>query len=414
MCNTNPLKSHKTTLAIIIGIGLLLTLAIGWRLTQNNSATIEEATGINGQEKIEQTDISNSWVYVTNKLKLIIAPNGNCAVTWIDREPGNIELHTFNATGQKRILDSTIDDASCIVGEDISTLNYIGITVDDVNSGGLEPPIETDGSNFYHLMFTLPDNPTTLYPTSGQWNYKATQSSANLDCAVATGGFTAEGPVQFATSNYGFTASLSTASAAIHFTRQGYASPHYETLPYNFPIPEASDYGTVSYELDVLDQEIMKGTLHLQGDVCSGDFPIEMTLQAPSGPPIYVPHQGSWNVQYAPLACGSSVVNPANVADLPFNFSTLSITGGGPAQMQLNFDGSPGDLFLTQTSVESNLYTSWPLLWLGTVSDPSLGAYNLFGSWTVTALSDSLMIGTLAVTGTNGCSGGTTVQFEQF
>lgn len=356
--------------------------------------------------------LSTSWVYMTNELRVYVSPQADgatCSIEWLTREPETLALYTINATGDRRTLTDNVTATECIITEDIVDLEYIGVTINGKDAGGLEAPDgDYVGNTLMHVFMTLPDNPTTLYPTSGRWNYSMTASDENLSCVTGSGGISADGSVDFIITNYGMTASLSTDSTAISFIRAGYANPHYDTPQYS------TATGSVEYDLDVLDQEYMKGTLHMQGDVCSGDFPIEMTLETPSSPPIYVPHQGNWNIQYAPLLCGNTPILSGTLTAAPAGAAFLTVTGGGPAPMTLSFSGAPSGLMLNQ-SLGTNLYSGYPNMLLGMANDVMTGQpFQLMGTWNVTALSDSLMMGTLMVVGTNGCTGATNVLFENF
>lgn len=358
------------------------------------------------------SDLSTSWVYVTDTVRLSVSPQTNgatCSIEWLTPEPKTLSLYTINSTGDRRILVDNASASECIIAEDITSLPYIGVTISGEDAGGLEVPTGAFASNpLMHMLMALPDNPTTVYPTSGRWNYSMTASDTNLNCATGSGGISADGLVDFVTANYGMTASLSTGSNAVFFTRAAYANPHYATPSYS------TVTGSVQYDFDVLDQEYMTGTLHMQSDVCSGDFPIEMTLEAPAGPPIYVPHQGSWNIQYAPLMCGTTPILAGSLTAVPAGVALLTVTGGGPAPMTLSFSGAPSGLMLNQ-SLDTNLYSGYPNMLLGMVNDAMTGQpFQLMGNWNVTALSDSLMMGTLTVVGTNGCTGATNVLFENF
>ncbi|MEK7540162.1 MAG: hypothetical protein AAB558_02855 [Patescibacteria group bacterium] len=380
--------------------------------TQVSTETNEDLTTIDPTIPDPTTaDLNTSWVYVTDELRVYVSPkaNGaNCSIEWFARKPEALTLYTINTTGERRTLADNINSAECIIAEDIADLGYIGITINGEDVGGLEAPDGDDpGGSLMHAL-SLPDNPTTLYPTPGQWNYSMTASDANLNCVTGSGGISADGSVDFVTTNYGMTASLSTGSSAIFFIRAAYANPHYVSPQYS------TVTGSVEYTLDVLDQEYMKGTLHMQGDVCSGDFPIEMTLETPSGPPIYVPHQGNWNIQYAPLLCGNTPILAGTLTTVPSGVVFLTVTGGGPAPMTLSFSGAPSGLILNQ-SLGTNLYSGYPNMLLGVANDVMTGQpFQLMGNWNVTALSDSLMMGTLMVFGTNGCTGATSVLYENF
>lgn len=358
-------------------------------------------------------DFSASWVYVTDELRVYVSPQpagATCSIEWLTREPLTLTLYTINETGDRRILADNASALECLITEDIVDLEYIGVTINGEDAGGLEAPAgDSSGGGLMHaLLSALPDNPTTLYPTSGRWNYNMTASDTNLSCVTGTGAISAAGSVDFITTNYGMTASLSTGSNAIFFTRAAYANPHYDTPQYS------TTTGSVEYDLDVLDQEYMNGTLHMQGDVCSGNFPITMTLETPSGPPIYVPHQGNWNIQYAPLFCGNTPILAGTLTSAPFGVAFLTVIGGGPAPMTLSFSGASSGLILNQ-SLGTNLYSGYPNMLLGVTNDVMTGQpFQLMGNWNVTALSDSLLMGTLMVVGTNGCTGATNVLFENY
>lgn len=391
----------RVRLCVLLTV-LLALLIIAFMLYDRNPLE-ETATVIS---KVVTTNPATSWVYVTDKLQLIVSPTtagAVCSIEWLQGTPKTVAFYTTTETDERRTLAGNTSVETCTITEDISGFDYIGLTIDGETIGGLEPPDGYAGVTPMHFAITLPDNPTTLYPTSGRWQYSMTANETNLTCVTGTGGITADGSVDFVTANYGLTASLSAGSTAITFTRAGYNNPHYYTPHYS------TAAGYVEYNLDVLDQEYMQGTLHMQGDSCAGDFPIAMTLETPSVPPIYVPHQGSWNMYYGPLLCGSTPL-----VNLPINTAMLSVTGGGPVPMTLSFSGTPGSLLLNQ-SPGTNLYSGYPNMVLGTANNVITGQpFQVIGNWNVTALSESQLMGTLAIAGTDGCSGATTVLFENY
>ncbi len=423
---TSP-KKHRSVIVLIclLLIGILL-LVFFWPVTtkesiyreaDKNNTTIKTEVEVPA-ETSTSVDISKSWAYVSESLKFSLTPNGDsatCTVEWADREPTTITLYTIDAvTTERRELTTNIDESTCVVNEDITRLSYIGITIDDEDNGGLEAPLTnaTDTPGMMHVMFALPDNPTTVYPTSGIWNYQMSASGNNLNCSVGSFAMSANGQVTFITTNYGLSATMNADSNSIYFSRLDYTVPEYETPQYSFPTYDS--YGTVRYNLSVIDQEHMTGTLHMEGDACTGDYPITMNLLTATVPPIIVPRQGSWNIQYGPLMCGSTVVEPASLIGTPSGSAVLSVTGGGPVPMQLNWQGSPGNLNMMQ-SMGSNIYNSFSNMYLGTAIDPVTGIpFTLMGTWNASVLSETQIMSTVSVIGSNGCVGATVVQLQQF
>ncbi len=415
-------KSLKKKLFLLCFFVLLVLLSTFYFLFKSkDNVKIEEITVSNQEVNINKEtntnynnsfDLENSWLYVSEDIRISVSNNQNndCEVVWLSESGKTIELFTINSNLEEENIASFSNTDNCLINKKVSTSDYIGVKLDGKKVGGMEAPLTFTASTVY-AMFTLPDNPTTLYPTSGYWKYEAGYSSMNLTCATAMGAVGSEGTVEFTTSNDGFTASLNAEDSSIHFNRLAYDMPKYKTPEYSFPLEDG--VGSVKYELEVVDQDEMTGMLHMKGDVCNGDFPIIMTLQTPTEPIIYVPHQGSWSIQYPSIMCGAAVINPGSLANLIFDSSTLSVTGGGPAPMNLNFSGSPNSLMLSQ-SPDTNIYNSFPNMWLGTATDANTGAFNVMGTITATALSDSLIMGTLMITGTNGCVGATSILFEHY
>lgn len=386
--------------------------------TSNDTSVVTNLNTSTPTFILGNTDITNSWVYVTDVMRFSITPNGDsatCTLEWIDREPSTVALYTIDAAStERRGITTNINENTCVVNEDVTQLGYIGITLNGEDSGGLEAPLNeaADTVGMMHAMFTLPDNPTTIYPTSGIWNYNMTFSDSNLDCSVGSFASSADGQVSFITSNYGLSATMNADDSSVYFSRLGYANPEYETSEYSFPTYD--DYGSVRYTLHVNDQEHMSGTLHMQGDVCAGEYPITMELLAATVPPIIVPHQGSWNIQYGPLFCGGTMVEPTSLIGLPLGSAVLSVTGGGPIPMQLAWQGSPGNLNMMQ-SIGSNIYSSFSNVYLGTAFDLVTGIpFTLMGSWNASVLSETQIMSTVSVIGSNGCVGAMVVQLQQY
>lgn len=427
-------KKHRGLIALvcILFIGVLLVVFFWPTTTQRSIDSVINDTSVKTNSNIStstsipvsipsNTDITNSWVYVADTIKFSITPNGDsatCTVEWINREPGIVTLFTIDTvTTERRELSANINESTCVVNEDISQLGYIGITLNGEDSGGLEASLNetantTDVAGTMHVMFTLPDNPTTVYPTSGIWNYNMSLSGENLDCSVGSFASSSNGEVSFITTNYGLSATMNADSNSIYFSRLDYANPEYETSEYSFPTYDG--YGSVRYNLHVNDQEHMAGSLHMEGDVCTGEYPITMELLTPTVPPIIVPHQGSWNIQYGPLVCGSTVVEPTTLIGMPLGSAVLSVTGGGPVPMQLSWAGSSGNLSMMQ-SIGTNIYSSFSNIYLGTAVDPITGIpFTLMGSWNASVLSETQIMSTLSVVGSNGCVGSTVVQLQQY
>ncbi|EKD75967.1 MAG: hypothetical protein ACD_43C00268G0001 [uncultured bacterium] len=401
------------TLFVVSLIAILFWWIDRFPTASNYQLTQPAITQLNKQQPIEKNiNISASWVYVNDAIKLLVTPSkdvATCDLVWTGRGTEKIGFYTWNNLGEKRIIAAEVTNTDCNIKEDISDLDYLGFTIDDKDAGGLEKPTNTGSM---HMLYSLPDNPTTVYPTTGQWNYQMTANAGNLNCDLTLGHVSASGLVNFTTTDYGMAGTLTADTGSVYFMRSGYANPHYESPSYSFPTQ--STYGTVSFELDVVDQEIMTGWLHMQGAGCAGDFPISMNLQTPTGPPIYVPHQGYWLLQYTPFMCDSTPVETANLFGMPLGSANLSVTGGGPAPMNLFFGGTPGSLNLNQT-FETNLYSSFPNMYLGTALDVlTHQPFIVMGTWNVSAISDTQLFGTLMVNGSNGCSGASNINFTAY
>lgn len=359
---------------------------------------------------IDTTITADPWLLVTDVVTIAVTPQteqSTCAINWLNNTaPADVSFYTITSTGEQRALASTAEP--CSIAEDITTLPYVGVTLAGEAIGGLQPP---------HLPYSgvmapvLPNNPTTVYPTTGYWRYTMTAAANNLNCDVTTfGTFGASGQVQLAMSNYGFTADLITDTAAIHLYRLQYQATDYESSTYTFPLLEG--YGEVQWRFTALDQEHMTGTLQVTGDRCVGEYPLALDLEVATVPPIYIPTQGSWTMNYGPMVCGATVLSPATL-NLPNGSASLAVTGGGPLPMNLSFTGAPSSVQLTQ-SLDTNQYSSFSNLYLGTAIDSVTGVpFTLLGTLNVTALSESQLVGTLLVQGTNGCVAGGFVQFQQ-
>lgn len=98
---------------------------------------------------------------------------------------------------------------------------------------------------------------------------------------------------------------LVTDTAAIHLYRLQYQATDYESSAYTFPLLEG--YGEVQWRFTALDQEHMTGTLQVTGDRCVSEYPLALDLEVATVPPIYIPTQGSWTMDYGPMVLNTNL-----------------------------------------------------------------------------------------------------------
>ncbi|MBI4407445.1 MAG: hypothetical protein HY565_03020 [Candidatus Kerfeldbacteria bacterium] len=391
-------KQSKWWLVVLLVLLLLFGMTTYWyRGTILNTNTVDSTT-------------ADPWLLVTDTVTIAVTPDtaqSTCEINWLNNSvPAELSFYTITATGEERPLAYTAEP--CRLIEDIRPLPYVGVELGGEPIGGLEPP-----SLPYSAIMALglPDNPTTVYPTNGYWRYTMTADTSNLNCSIDSfAAVGASGQVQLAMSDYGFTANLITDDNAIGLYRLQYQATDYESPTYSFPLLDG--YGEVQWKFTATDQEHMTGTLHVTGDSCVGEYPLTMALETPTVPPLYIPGQGSWTLNYGPLVCGSTVLSPSQL-NLPIGNANLTVTGGGPLPMTLTFVGAPSGVQLTQT-MDTNQYSSVPNLYLGVAIDPITSLpFTLMGTLNLTAVSEAQLVGTLLIQGTNGCVAGGVVQFQQ-
>lgn len=404
-------KKRWIVLGLVIGL-LLLSLFLLWRWYGSMIPKTAETPLLTNTAAVNAVDpiTPTPWVLTTPTVQIDVIPQADeqspCTVTWLNEStPAELTFYTMNLAGERRNLNYTTEP--CSLNENIDALTYVGVEADEEFIGGLQPP-----NLPYSSLMSLPDNPTTVYPTTGYWHYTMTAAPENLNCAVGNfGAVEAAGQVELVMSNYGFTGNFITDDASISLYRLQYQSTDYESPQYSFPLANGA-YGEVQYQFTALDQEHMTGTLQVTGDQCMGEYPLTMELEIPTVPPLYIPGQGNWNISYGPIVCGTAVVSPA-LLNLPVGSANLTVTGGGPIPMNLFFAGTPSSLQLMQAS-DSNIYNSVPNLYLGTALDPVTALpFTLMGTFNVAAFSDTQLVGTLLLQGTNGCASASFVQFQQ-
>lgn len=402
-------KKRWIVLGLVIGL-LLVSLFLLWRWYGSIARTTAEIPLLTNTATLDAVDPTSPtlWVLTTATVQIDVMPQAGqspCIVTWLnDSAPAELTFYTMNLAGERRNLNYTTEP--CSLNENIDALTYVGVEADEEFIGGLQPP-----NLPYSSLMSLPDNPTTVYPTTGYWHYTMTAAPENLNCAVGNfGAVEATGQVQLVMSNYGFTGNFITDTASIYLYRLQYQSTDYASPQYSFPLLD--DYGEVKFQFTAVDQTHMTGTLQVTGDQCTAEYPLTMELEIPTVPPLYIPGQGNWNISYGPIVCGTAVVSPA-LLNLPVGSANLTVTGGGPIPMNLSFVGTPSSLQLMQAS-DSNIYNSVPNLYLGTALDPVTALpFTLMGTFNVTALSSSQLVGTVLVQGSNGCTAASFVQFQQ-
>jgi len=288
---------------------------------------------------------------------------------------------------------------------------------EDIKDGafvGLEIGGEAHGG-FYaaSMMSSMPpafstlDDPATIRPTSGYWQFTMNGNSENLgggNCPNGAAAFSSLGEVEFDVAQNGLSSTLNIDSQNINFYRPDINAVNYESYEYTFSTPTST--GAVSFTFDAVDQEKVQGQLHWDNNEgCSGAYPFSMELIQPTEFPPFVPKQGTWNLTYQnQFICGSAIIDPANVY-IPINTGNLDVLGGGPNPMILNYSMVNGNLNLIQQGYTNHYTPVMSMQFLGMYIDPNTGlAFPLSGTYDIWMNSEISASGLLMLFGPNNCS----------
>ncbi|MEK7278649.1 MAG: hypothetical protein AAB427_14955 [Chloroflexota bacterium] len=330
-------------------------------------------------------------------------------------------LFTFDASGArfeiavegaKQIAEGeTFKGGVTFPGEGPADSDYIGLTLGGETYGGF---YAASAFASLPLAWTAPDNPSTIRPTSGTWEFAMSASTGNLggaQCPTGPAGFASGGEAFLQVTPDGLSARLFIDGQHVFFYRVTLDQTLYRSDTLSFPAQDGSGnvvQGRVWFEFDAPDQELINGQLFWDNTLgCSAAYPFQMTLVAASELPPYVPHQGAWTINYQPpvIFCGALLLTPGPLLNLPFGPGSLTVTGGGPLPLMLNFSTTYGDLPLLQQS-SSNSYVPYAFnQYLGQAIDPATGQPVLIsGSIQAWALSETEMAGLVTGFGSNGCA----------
>lgn len=407
----------KNSIKLLVIFTLLLTTACNsTETTDTNSPEASETS-----EEITLEDIQDSdWV--------LYAPDYSAGINFYESEGefmfisnteealGEPSLYTIDPETGDPLKMPLVDDSSPKKFFDFpveggpTDADYIGMKLDDEEAGGFvlkSLPI---------IPFTpFPDNPQTVRPTSGIWNFTMEISSAYLsgaECPTGMRTMTTSGTGNLNVTPDGLNAEMIMDGQNVDFYRVSVTDTEYTSYEVLFPTFDKhgnSISGDATYEFNAPDQEYIEGELFWDNTVgCTGTYPFEMELELATEIPPYIPKQGPWMINIPSFACGSTPITPSTLPNLPFGADVVSISGGGPVPMMIELSNSPISLMQSENS---NYYTSFPPnIMLGTVLSPGMPpaippmAVGISGTIHAWAQSETSIIGTLTGYGTNGCT----------
>ena len=376
-----------------------------------------DSKNINKNINTEANITEGEWILENNEIKASLSFSGS--------NSGNLEIENKS---EKNIDDIIIYNIIPDTGEktnlevkDKKTVKFpgdkapddfalIGITLGDTDYG-----LFMSSS----IMSTLPnplyppDNPSTIRPTSGVWDFAMSADTGNLsgtECPSGPGGFSSSGEATLNVSSNGLNAVLDIDDQFVSFTRPNPNDTLYDSYEMSFPTMDKEGNpttGTVRFSFNVVDQEVIDNGILAWDDLqgCTGTYPFTLEFKYATEIPSYVPSQGLWQTTSAPVFCGASPDLSAFL-NMPQGVGDMSVTGGGPLPLMLNLSTSTIPLFMMQNE-DSNFYSVMPnFIYLGNYFDPIT---NMNISYTGTlfnfmATSETNITGVMLVNGSNGCS----------
>ncbi|MBT4917114.1 hypothetical protein HN709_00180 [Candidatus Peregrinibacteria bacterium] len=410
----------KNTIKFLIIFTLLLTTACN-DTNQPASNNSDETS-----ENLRNVTLDNSdWLLYTPDFEAGLRFDGNEGVLSFigntEEALGTPSLYTTDSeTGDR--LDITMDDLDLTEEEERSVTfpgenapgenDYIGMEIDGEEVGGFHSKSLPMLSPFA----PFPDNPQTVRPTSGIWDFTMTITTAGLSGAKCPQGMrtmTTTGQGNLNVTPDGLNAEMIMDGQNVDFYRVAITDTQYESFEMPFPAFDENGNGVTglaSYKFTALDQESIEGELFWDNTVgCTGTYPFGMELVLATEIPPYVPAQGMWDLSISPFICGNTPVDPVTLSNIPWGPGMLSVSGGGPVPMTLSMSTAHSPLTLMQTA-DSNFYTSLvPNMLFGTVMSPPIPPLppmpvTLSGTFQGWAQSENSIIGVVTGFGTNGCT----------
>lgn len=319
-------------------------------------------------------------------------------------EPGNKDKKDISIKASKEIAAGETAEFTMESDESIKEGAFIGLKLGGELHGGFYAASIMSSLPF---MFSAPDDPATIRPTSGYWQFTMSGNSGDLagnDCPNGAAAFSSLGEVKLDVAQDGLSSTMNLDSQNINFYRPDINTTNYESYEYSFNTP--TSVGVVSFTFDAVDQEKIQGEIHWDNNEgCSATYPFAMELVQPTEFPPYVPKQGTWNLTYQnQITCGDIVIYPASLY-IPVNIGNLNVEGGGPNPMMLNYSMANGSLNLIQQGYTNHYQAAMAMQFLGIYTDPSTGnIYPLSGTYDLWLNSETSATGLLMLFGPENCS----------
>ncbi|MFH1536951.1 MAG: hypothetical protein ABID45_03125 [Patescibacteria group bacterium] len=412
-------KNTKLILIIVGAIIITVLFILGYLFVFDKDESNTNNQN-NNQENNSESIIEHDYVFKNDNITASIDFEGKVGALEIENNEEEVieELSVYTYKDEEKVYLDMVEgtdtgipsrahyEATIPEDTELTDSSYIGLEIAGEERGGFyaASSLSTLPDALNPAMTNFPDNPSTIRPTSGTWNFELTGNTDDLsgsNCPSGFAGFGSSGEATLDVDSTGLFSTLNIDSQSIFFHRPSANATDYQSGEFTFPILIDEDTyidGRVSFTYNAVDQEIIEGEIHMdtmQG--CTADYPFQMELIIPSENPPFVPHQGNWTLTFTgAMVCGDAPINTGFTPALLSNAGIMNVTGGGPSPMWLNFSAGVGSFGLTQ-SYGTNFYNSFSNIFLGTAIEAD-GPTNYMGTYQATAISDSMIIGVIYVT----------------
>lgn len=258
-----------------------------------------------------------------------------------------------------------------------------------------------------------------LAPHSGLWEFTMNATAADLsgpECP-SSGSVGSNGPAAVDTYGDGIIVTVDLDNFQLIFNRVGDEdTTYYETTVYNFPVQTPSggvSNGLVHFSLSAVANDYIEGFIHwknLQG--CQGDYPFNMVLVDMELPDnIYILSDGIWNIEFMDLdGCDQEITGFTSLptGDVQMQ-SSANLDALEHTSSYVDFSNTNGAISLLQDPDSNTYHQPGEPFDLGmpenVMGDVLLDyeSVDFIGVIEAIAIGIDEMIGTLTVTGSNGC-----------
>ncbi len=320
------------------------------------------------------------------------------------KEIKDVELYLYTDKSEKEFIELELEEKGKYkLAKSIAKDSLPGLEIDGSDKGLFFTTKMLASSS---ISLGIPDDPITIRPTSGYWEFTLEGSSGDLsggECPTGAAAFSSIGEVKMDVDQNGLSSSMSLEDFDVNFYRPNPDSTHYDSYEYSFTTP--TSVGTVSFEFDAIGQEKVTGKLYWDNNEgCSAVYNFTMELVTPTEFPPYVLKQGTWNLQYQnSIICGDVQIIPEQYF-IPNSLGQMDIVATGPNDMMPNFSFNNSSLNLMQQGYSNHYVPVMPIQFLGIYIDPSTGqSHPLSGIYDVWATSEESAMGMLNLFGPDGC-----------